>query len=341
MHEATNLAKKHELNAPTIYSTHMLILRTIPAFHSRRFALFAGLILFAAAEPTSWAIAEQPQAEALIIESVVLQPMIEAEAPARQTGVLARIHVEEGASVAKDAVLATLDPRAAKLAVQKAEMERDQTHAKANNSIRIEYADKALEVARAELKRSGESLEKFAKSISQSQIDVERLTVEKLELERRQAEHDQAIERFDLKLKENALETAKLELDLHVVRAPFAGVVSLVRGRPGEWVQPGAVVVRLIAIDTLRAEGFAPADAVIGVKIGASVQFSLEHRAEAAASPPLPAVLRYVSPEVDPVTRQVRVWCEVDNRDHRLRPGQQGQLRLPISAAPQTARANQ
>ena len=322
-------------------SNLMRIPRIIPAFHSRRFALFAGLLLLTAAQPTTWAVAEQPQTEALIVDSVVLQPMIEAEAPARQTGVLARIHVEEGVSVAKDAVLATLDPRAAKLAVQKAEMERDQTHAKANNSIRIEYADKALEVARAELKRSEESIEKFAKSISQSQIDVERLTVEKLELERRQAEHDQAIERFDLKLKENALETAKLELDLHVVRAPFAGVVSLVRGRPGEWVQPGAVVVRLIAIDTLRAEGFAPAEAVAAGMVGANVHFLLESQAGAASGAPLPAVLRYVSPEVDPVTRQVRVWCEVDNRDHHLRPGQQGQLRMPVSTAPQTANANQ
>jgi multidrug efflux pump subunit AcrA (membrane-fusion protein) len=268
--------------------------------------------------------AHQADANALIIDSVVLQPMVEAEVPARHTGVLARIHVAEGAAVAKDAVLATLDPSVAKLAVQKAETEREQAIAKAGNTVSIEYAEKALEVARAELRRSTESVEKFAKSVSQSQIDVERLTVEKLELEQRQAEHEQAILRFEQRLKENALETARLELDLHVARAPFAGVVSLVRGRPGEWVQPGTVILRLIAVDALRAEGFAPATALSSLKVGAKVQFRLESESNA---PPAEATLQYISPEVDPVTRQVRVWCRIDNADLRLRPGQQGQLR--------------
>lgn len=43
---------------------------------------------------------------------------------------------------------ATLDDRAAKLAVAKAELERAQVGAKATNELRIEYADKASEVAR-------------------------------------------------------------------------------------------------------------------------------------------------------------------------------------------------
>ena len=109
--------------------------------------------------------------------------------------------------------------------------------------MRIEYAAKALEVARAELRRSEESIEKFAKSISQSQLDVERLTVEKLQLELRQAERERELARFDLRLKEIALEAARLQRDLHDVRAPFAGVVTLVRARAGEWVQPGDRIV--------------------------------------------------------------------------------------------------
>jgi macrolide-specific efflux system membrane fusion protein len=268
--------------------------------------------------------------ENLTIDAVVLRPMVEAEVPARQTGVLANIAVEEGAAVKAGQSLAELDDRAARLAVAKAQLEREQAFAKASNQLRIHYADKALEVARAEMKRSAESNEQFARSISQSQLDVERLTVEKLELERQQAEHDIALEKFELQLKENAVEAAKLELELHAVRAPFAGVVALVRGRPGEWVQPGAPVLRLVAIDRLRAEGFAPADAASGQLVGAKVRFTLV--AEPGAAPPfsggVEGVLRFVSPEVDPVSRQVRVWAEIDNRELKLRPGQQGQLIL-------------
>jgi multidrug efflux pump subunit AcrA (membrane-fusion protein) len=34
----------------------------------------------------------------------------------------------------------------------------------------------------------------------------------------------------------------------------------------------------------------------------------------------------FVSPEVDPITGQVRIWAEIDNRDGRLRPGQPAQM---------------
>lgn len=268
-------------------------------------------------------------AESLTLDSVVLRPMVEAEVPARQTGVLATIAVEEGAAVKSGAMLALLDDRAARLAVAKAELEREQVSAKASNELRIEYADKALEVARAEMKRSSESNEQFARSISQSQLDVERLTIEKLELERRQAEHDVALEKFELRLKENALEAAKLELELHAVKAPFAGVVALIRGRPGEWVQPGTPVLRLVAIDKLRAEGFAPADLASGKLLGSKVQFALVDEDGTPSTAMAAGTLRYVSPEVDPVSRQVRVWAEIENKSLQLRPGQQGRLIVP------------
>jgi RND family efflux transporter MFP subunit len=267
----------------------------------------------------------------LTIESVVLRPLVEAEVPARQLGVLDRIAVEEGATVESGDLLAGLDERAAALAVRQAELEAAQAHAKATNELSIHYADKALEVAQAELTRSHESNEKFSNSISGSQLDVERLTVEKLELERRQAEHELELARFDLKLKETALDGARLQLDLHGVRAPFAGVVALVRARAGEWVEPGTPVVRLVGIDLLRAEGFAPADAVDASLLGAEVTFALVRRDDEDAAEPetFRGRIGFVSPEIDPVTRQVRVWAEIDNTDRRLRPGAQGQLLIP------------
>lgn len=273
-------------------------------------------------------------ADAVVIDSVVLRPLVEAEVPARRTGVLANIAVEEGAAVEAGDLLASLDDRAAKLDVAKAELERAQVHAKATNELRIEYADKALEVARAEMMRSSESNDKFARSISQSQLDVERLTVEKLELERRQAEHDLEIDRFELQLKENAVETAKLDLDLHRVRAPFAGVVALVRGRAGEWVEPGAPVLRLVAVDRLRAEGFAPASILGKVAVGSRATFAASRGNDAASAPGgVEGVLKFISPEIDPVTSQVRVWAEIDNRQGELRPGEHGELKLQTTEA--------
>lgn len=263
--------------------------------------------------------------ETLSIENVVLRPLTEVETPARQTGVIEQILVSEGQQVAAGELLVKLDSKSAELAVQRARQERDQAREKAANDLQIAYAAKALEVAQAELARSQESIAKFPKSISRSQLDVERLTVEKLQLERRQAEHDQRLAQFDLEVKETALAAAERELQLHEIRAPVAGMVTLIRGRAGEWVEPGAAVLRLIAVRQLRAEGFADAAALPVDGAGGGVQFRLPDNGMAH-----PGTLRFVSPEIDAVTRQVRVWAEIDNSQLKLRPGQQGRLEVRL-----------
>ena len=93
------------------------------------------------------------------IDSVVLRPMQVAEVPAQQTGLLLKIVVNEGQVVKRDQVLAELDSRDAQLAVARAKVERTQAEIEAKNQIQIKYAEKALEVARAELVRSQESIE--------------------------------------------------------------------------------------------------------------------------------------------------------------------------------------
>jgi macrolide-specific efflux system membrane fusion protein len=260
----------------------------------------------------------------IVIESVVLRPAVEAEVPAQQLGVLAMIAVNEGDAVQRGQLLASLDDRVATMAVRQAELERAQAEAKAANTLSIEYAAKAIEVARAELRRSEETNKQFPGSISESQLDVERLTIEKLDLERRQAEHELELARFEFEVKDNALQAAQLDLDLHALQAPFAGVVSLVRGRGGEWVEPGTAVVRLVAIGTLRAEGFAPAGQDAIVRVGALVRLELNGNENDATI--VEGQVAFVSPEVDPVSRQVRVWAEIDNREGRLQPGQQGRM---------------
>jgi len=271
------------------------------------------------------ASAQAEQQAGILIESVVLRPMQAAEVPSQQTGLLNLIEVEEGQIVEEGQVLASLDAREAQLALAKANLQAAQAESKAKNLVRIQYAEKALEVARAELRRSNESIEKFPKSISQSQIDVERLTIEKLELELQQAEHELALARFDLDLARNEIAAAELRLSQHQLRAPFKGKVVLVRGRVGEWVEIGAPVLRLVATDRLRAEGFLAAESATADMVGKPVRFLVG----AGTNPKqVTGVLRFISPEMDPVTRQVRVWAELPEAGGVLRSGQQGSLEI-------------
>lgn len=274
----------------------------------------------------TWLVGSLPAlAEPQTIESVVLYPLVEADAPMQKAGVLARIAVAEGDVVKKGQLLAALDDRVAALALRQAKTLRDQAQARVENEVSIEFADKALQVARAELARSEESIAEFAGSISQSQLDVERLTVEKLQLERRQAEHELILQRYELAAQEHAVAAAELELHLHELRASFGGTIVVIHGRLGEWLEPGRPVLRLVATERLRAEGFADGRLLGPAHVGQAVEFKLDSgdgRQRATGT------LRFVSPEVDPVTNQVRVWAEIDNHSGALRPGERGLLQV-------------
>ena len=271
-----------------------------------------------------WPAAQAAESGTLVIDSVVLSPLQVAEVSAQQTGLVREIVAEEGAVVRIGDVLVRLDARQAELDLAKARIERDQAKAQANNRIKVQFAEKALEVAEAELRRSQESIDQFAKSISQSQLDVERLTVEKLGLERQQAEHEQNLDRFAQQLKEQELAAAELRLEQHAVLAPFAGSIVLVRGRVGEWVELGTPVARLVAVDKLRAEGFWAVEEIQGVLVDTEVRFHGQQQGLPIAK----GRLRFISPEMDPVTRQVRVWAELENPTGKLRSGQQGRLEI-------------
>ena len=268
----------------------------------------------------------------LVVDAVVLQPFQVAEVPAQRTGLLQGFSIQEGEQVQAGQVLASLDARAARHELRQAELEHELATLKVANEVHLRFAKKALEVAQAELSRSNESIEQFAKSISKSQLDVERLTVEKLLLESEQAQHELKIEHFGQELKQNSLEMAQLRLDQHKLRAPFAGTVALLRGHVGEWVEVGRPVIRLVAVDRLRAEGFMLAErlrkvdkaqhSLVGRPVRIQVTLSDSQMIECHGT------LRFVSPEMDPVSRQVRIWAEVKNDQQQLRPGQRGQMEI-------------
>jgi macrolide-specific efflux system membrane fusion protein len=281
---------------------------------------------------TPAAQSQELESQPLVVDAVVLWPLQVAEVPAQQTGLLQSFAIREGEQVEAGQLLASLDDRAARHDLRQAELEHELAALRVANEVHLRFAEKALEVARAELARSNESIESFAKSISQSQLDVERLTVEKLLLETEQARHDLELERMGQKLKHNALQAARLRVEQHQLRAPFAGTVALVRGQVGEWVEVGSPVLRLVAARRLRAEGFMSADRLEQADqasrplVGGLVKVLVTRPDGQTVE--CQGTLRFVSPEMDPVTRQVRIWAEVDNGQRQLRPGQRGRLEI-------------
>jgi macrolide-specific efflux system membrane fusion protein len=261
--------------------------------------------------------------KAIEVESVVLRLFEEAEVPAQEAGLVTGVAAHEGQRVKQGELLAQIDDQVPRLAADAAKAKYDISRAKATNDVKIRYAQKALEVSEAELRRSTESIQKFAKSVSQSQLDVEQLTVQKNRLESEQAEHDQAIAVLEMKAQETDLNAAKAEITRRRIVAPFDGAIVQVYLRKGEWAEPGQKALRIVNTERLKAEGFIRAEDATMVATGNAVQLVIELNGKPQT---FAGKIAFVSPEVDPITGQVRVWAEIENRDGRLRTGQAAKM---------------
>lgn len=275
------------------------------------------------------------------IDSVLVTPMDQADVPAREAGVLTTIAVREGQMVAEGELLAQIDETEAQLTKERAAIELEIALKEAANESAVRFAEKTLEMAEAEARRAGDAVERFRKSVSQTELDQLQRAVERGGLEIEQARHDLEVARLKSRLKENELKAAERNLERRRIVAPIAGVVVEIKGRRGEWVEPGETVARIVRLDTLRAEGFAGAREVNTHSTGAPVTLTIDlpgqPRAEFAGE------LAFVSPEIDPVNGQVRVWAQVVNRELLLRPGLRATMVIdpPAGAAPpvQTGRS--
>ena len=244
---------------------------------------------------------------------------------------------------------------------KRAGLELEIASRKADNDVHVRYARKAAEVAAAEHERAVQSRKSFRDSVSQSEIDALRLTMEKATLEVEQAEHDLAIARLGKQVKQSEtsslllnvekrtlefkqaeeerliaaltrdakagdLAMAQHELDRRTIRSPLAGVVVQIHRHPGEWVQPEDKVLRIVRLDRLRAEGFVSfrdlrsnlADGNVVVSVSLPDSAAREFRGK----------IVFVSPEIDPVNGQVRIWAEVDNPQFVLRPGMKASMSI-------------
>jgi RND family efflux transporter MFP subunit len=262
---------------------------------------------------------------AIEVESVVLRLFEEAEVPAQEAGVVVIVAAREGQRVKQGELLAQVDDQVPRLAADAAKAKYDITREKATNDVKIRYAQKALEVSEAELKRSTESIEKFAKSVSQSQLDVEQLTVQKNRLEAEEAEHEQSIAGLEMKAQENEWNAARAQIARRKIAAPFDGTIVQVYLRKGEWAEPGQKALRIVNADRLKAEGFIRAEDAAAASSGKPVELTIDL---GGTPQKFAGKVAFVSPEVDPITGQVRVWAEIENHDGKLRPGQSAKMVL-------------
>ena len=246
------------------------------------------------------------------------------EIAAPMAGVVDAVVVKEGDQVVAgqpmvqlNADQVTTELSAARAAFQAAQLE-------ANNDVDIRYAKRTLDVRRRELQQNVEANQGFAGAISDTEIAKLELVVAQSELAIEQADHDQQVATAAAREKAAAAEIVQARLDKHSIKAPIESSIVQIDVQPGQWVEAGQPVVRLISLDPIRVECFVDGRKYGDDLVGRSVEFTLEGKSQK----PLKGKVVFVSPEIHPVTGQARLWATLQNAEKKGRAGMRGRLEI-------------
>ncbi|MCC9656862.1 efflux RND transporter periplasmic adaptor subunit [Rhodopirellula halodulae] len=273
---------------------------------------------------------------------------------------LAILQFKQRQTLAMDAAQASLDSQ--RLAAKKHAAEQSIHQRIAENKNRVLAAEKAEAVAKNEWSRAINAKEEFADAVSQSEIDQLKLAYEQRMLETKQAVFDQEVHRLQqsvdaieketldnevyaaevaLKQAEADQTVAKLQLDLQAERtelaqtqveqlhlqSPLPGVVVDLTHRVGDWIPSGEAVARIVHLDRLRVEGFLPAKWISTLQQSTTPTLMLELPSGETLTRKGESL--FISPEVDPLTKETRFWVEFDNSNGEVLPGASAKLQLP------------
>lgn len=130
-----------------------------------------------------------------------------------------------------------------------------------------------------------------------------------------QAELDAA----DARYKEAAAqaETIRTAIAKRTVRAPFSGRLGMRLVNLGEVLSVGDAIVTLQTLDPIYVDFALPQRWLPALETGTPVRVTVD----AAPGEVYQGAINAVSPEVDAVTRNLRVRATIDNRDEKLRAG--------------------
>jgi multidrug efflux pump subunit AcrA (membrane-fusion protein) len=282
----------------------------------------------AATSTASAARPSSPAVEMIEVPSMLIRIDEQVEVPAREAGVLAAVNVHEGQMIEKGASIAQIEDDEARIAAERAKIEMDIAKSNAENDVGVRFAKKSREVVEAELRRAKEALDRYAKSISASEMDHLRLLVDKSKVEIEQAEHEFRVADFTQRIKATDYQAAQQAVNRRKITAPLGGEVVQVPRHRGEWVKPGDSVVRIVRLDNLRAEGFLSSRYLSPNLDGHKVKLIVDLPGEPAAE--FSGKIVFVDPEIDPVNAQIHIRVEVDNQGLKLRPGMRAKMQLEV-----------
>jgi RND family efflux transporter MFP subunit len=254
---------------------------------------------------TQLLVAPEPVRHApTVIATGTLKPRWQAQLAFPVAGTLERIAVKRGQAVAEGAPLLALDAAAARALLAQAESG-------------VAAAKAQLVLAEDGLARL-EAIRKEQGGVTDAQLV--------------QARGQRDLAQAQVLASEAQREQARVNLDHHTLRAPFAGVVTRIPDGRGVAVGAGAPLVALESVRQLVLETSLTQAEAAEIRAGAKVKVSVAATGVHTSD----ATVTVVVPSVDAGTSRVPVEIEVPNANGRFLPNAFARARLP-SGAPRNA----
>lgn len=276
---------------------------------------------------------EQPNmnaAPAIELEGAILKTIDATSLAAQVAGPLRELLVKEGDIVKANQALGRINDDALRLELEQLKTQIAVAQKKQSNDIDERLAEKSLQVAHNEYERAMNANARVPGTYPINEIDRLKLLADRSQLEVERAKYEQELAAFEVTLAQGSYRQTYERFLRHQLTAPAAGVVVSVEKRAGEWVEPGTDLLRIVRIDQLRVEGFIASEEASPELVGRPARIAMvdKHASQAADSQSWQGRVVFVSPDVNPVNSQVRVFIEVDNPHGVLRPGLRVQAQI-------------
>lgn len=175
----------------------------------------------------------------------------------------------------------------------------------ADEVAKLRQLEANAELARITLRRTQQQL--AVQAVSQSQYDTDYANVKSLEAQ---------------VAEQKALITKK------TMRAPFSGHLGIVTINPGQYANPGDVMVTLQQLDPIFADFYLPQQELGRLKVGQTVIAN----SDAYPDEKFRGSITAIAPRVDENSRNVHIEAMFANADRRLIPGMFATVNVDVGA---------
>ncbi|MGB7344653.1 MAG: efflux RND transporter periplasmic adaptor subunit [Pirellulaceae bacterium] len=265
----------------------------------------------------------------LIINDVQITAIHDLQVPVTTDGQIKQMAAKVGDQIEPGQVLATLFSEESQHATAAAELEVELNDLLRNDQSAVKYSIQQIEMTRTRRDRLIGLRQRSSGSVSTERLEDVRLAHEEAVASLANAQNELRAAAVTFKIKNQALALQRERLAKHTVKSPQSGVLVEIYFQPGEWVNQGDNLMRIVDTTKVRVEAFVDANKIDRNWSGCQAQFLPRSSETTETAKQLTGGrVIFVSPIVQPVTSQVPVWVEFDNTDQQVRPGQRGVLEI-------------